>query len=138
MGERGPIGRSCLEWYATEMARRLLLVEDDDDIREVVVEDLGERGYLVHGTPNGSVALQALRAYDADARGLVTVVLDLMMPVMDGWEFLRELRGDAELRHLRVVVTTGSEDVGGLPKDVHVLRKPYTMNDLVRAIERTA
>ncbi len=118
------------------MGQRLLFVEDDDDIREVVAEDLEERGYHVRAMANGSVALDALRSSDGDARG-VTVVLDLMMPVMDGWEFLRHVRGDEDLRDLRVVVTTGAEDVGALPADVPVLRKPYTMSELVRAIERT-
>lgn len=117
------------------MARRLLVVEDDEDIREVVVEDLVERGYAVQGLANGSLALDALRSCD-DASGDLTVVLDLMMPVMDGWEFLREVRSQTELRGLRVIVTTGSEDTGTLPSDVHVLRKPYKIVDLIRAIEQ--
>ena len=120
-----------------EMARRLLVVEDDEDIREVVVEDLAERGYFVEGLANGSLALDALRRSRGATIDGTTIVLDLMMPVMDGWEFLREVRGDAALRDVRVIVTTGSEDTGTLPSDIHILRKPYRILELVRAIEQS-
>jgi CheY-like chemotaxis protein len=114
-----------------------MFVEDDDDIREVVLEDLEERGYLVQGMTNGSAALEALRQRGRTGSD-VTLVLDLMMPEMDGWELLRELRNDIELGKVHVVVTTGVEDAGTLPSNVQVLRKPYTIGELVRAIERSS
>jgi CheY-like chemotaxis protein len=117
------------------MARRLLVVEDDEDIREVLVEDLVERGYTVQGMANGSLALAAIRMCDGEAQDL-TIVLDLMMPVMDGWELLRTIRSDAGLSAMQVIVTTGAEDTGGLPPGVPILRKPYRIADLIRAIER--
>ena len=75
--------------------RRLLVVEDDVDIREVLAEDLEYRGYTVDTAENGVDALAALRRNGSPHE---LVVLDLMMPVMDGWELLREMRADERLR----------------------------------------
>jgi DNA-binding response OmpR family regulator len=64
---------------------RVLVVEDDRIIREVLTLALEDEGYVVRSAVQGQQALEQLRTWPADL-----IVLDLMLPVMDGWTFLRE------------------------------------------------
>jgi len=78
----------------------LLLVEDEDEVREVITAVLETEGYRVRGAVNGAEALEILRS------GLrpCMIILDLMMPVMDGWQFRTEQLRDAELLKIPTVV----------------------------------
>jgi CheY-like chemotaxis protein len=114
-------------------ACKLLVVEDDADIRDVLTEELKYRGYAVDTAENGAEALRVLRK-NGGPHDLVLV--DLMMPVMDGWELLHEMRGDERLQSVPVIVTTGAADPGGLPADVKVFRKPYSVDALVSEIDQ--
>jgi CheY-like chemotaxis protein len=79
----------------------VLVVEDDDDVREVVEELLTDGGYAAAGMPNGQAALDWLLS----SRGLPTIILlDLMMPEMDGWEFLTRLDDEPRLRRIPVAL----------------------------------
>jgi CheY-like chemotaxis protein len=80
----------------------VLVVEDDSDLREMMVQWLGMLGYRVRAAKHGAEAMDALRG---GLRPRV-IILDLMMPVMDGWEFRREQLRDPRLRHIPVVITT--------------------------------
>ena len=74
----------------------ILLVEDDEDIRRALTDLLDAEGHLVHAEPNGREALVRL---DAASEPLCLILLDLHMPVMDGWDFLvasRSRRGASE------------------------------------------
>ncbi len=79
----------------------LLLVDDDERVREALVALLEAQGYPVVGAANGREALDVLRV-----RGLRPglILLDLMMPVMDGWQFRAAQLADAELATVPVVV----------------------------------
>ena len=81
----------------------ILVVDDDDDIREMIAETLVLDGYRVSTAPNGSVALEQAHVNRPDL-----IVLDLMMPVMNGWQFLEAQREDPELVTVPVVVVTAS------------------------------
>jgi CheY-like chemotaxis protein len=70
--------------------KRILVVDDDPDIRETITELLQEEGYVVTAAAHGGEALSALRA--DPTVGLI--LLDLMMPIMDGWQFRNEQRQD--------------------------------------------
>jgi CheY-like chemotaxis protein len=83
---------------------RVLVVEDDDDLRTVVVEHLESAGLQVRAVSNGEAALAAVNEEAPDA-----VILDLMMPVMDGMTFLRRLRENPYHTGLPVVVLTAKE-----------------------------
>ena len=72
----------------------ILVVEDDPDIRESVVGILEAEGYAVRGAEHGAMALQCLRANSPPC----LIVLDLMMPVMDGWTFCMEKDKDPSER----------------------------------------
>ncbi|MDB4942054.1 MAG: hypothetical protein JWP97_1588 [Labilithrix sp.] len=80
----------------------VLLVDDDVEMREDLAALLAERGYALKQAPNGVIALKMMLEKRPDA-----VVLDLGMPVMDGYEMLRRMRAHPDLRKLYVIVASG-------------------------------
>jgi signal transduction histidine kinase len=112
--------------------RRILLAEDDEDTSELVRSVLEEAGYSVETCRNGQEALDRLREDPADL-----VVLDLMMPVMDGWEFRALQRNDRSIAEIPVVVITA--DASAKAAAVHAesyVKKPFGAGDIVNAVER--
>jgi CheY-like chemotaxis protein len=111
----------------------ILIVEDDDDIREALAQILELEGYAVREAVNGREAL------DVSARELpCLILLDLMMPVMDGWQFRSEQMKDPVLSQIPVVVI--SADAGIHEKvasfgAASVLPKPISLDRLLRAVE---
>jgi CheY-like chemotaxis protein len=85
----------------------VLVVDDDEDTAESVREALDILGYASHTAPNGKVALDYLRSAPTKYR---VVLLDLMMPVMDGRDFLREYRADDAISGIPVIVVTAVPD----------------------------
>jgi signal transduction histidine kinase/DNA-binding response OmpR family regulator len=116
-------------------SRPILLVEDDATTRDMVRRMLEKEGLEVVTAENGRVALERVRA---GAPALV--LLDLMMPEMDGFEFLRELRARPEWRLLPVIVLTAKELTAGdraelLGRVEQVLQKGATgREDLLKSI----
>lgn len=117
------------------MIRRptILVVDDDADVRAAVADALAETGYRVAEAANGRQALNVLRG---DAKP-DAILLDLMMPVMDGWAFRREQQKDEALAVIPVVIFTAY----GVPKDAAaqlgaagVLRKPPSLTELLAAV----
>jgi CheY-like chemotaxis protein len=90
------------------MASTVVVVEDDDDIREAVCEALHAEGYPTAEACNGRDALDMLHAL-RERPGLI--LLDLMMPTMDGWEFLRNIDRDAEMRDIPVAVMSAHPSI---------------------------
>ena len=80
-------------------AKKILLVEDDPDMRDILSFWLSGEGYAVTGAANGWEAIQTARAEPFDA-----VVLDLLMPGVDGFQTCRYMRHDAALRNLPVIM----------------------------------
>jgi two-component system chemotaxis response regulator CheY len=108
----------------------VMLIEDDRDIREAVVEALQDEGYAVICAIDGVDALEQLRG-PGPAPDLV--LLDLMMPRMDGLQFRREMLNVPEWRHIPVVVITADAHArarGGPLEAAAVLRKPVRLADL--------
>jgi CheY-like chemotaxis protein len=85
-------------------AGRALLVDDDEVVRRSVREALEPIGWQVTEAENGEVAVKSLAAAQPDV-----IILDLMMPTMDGFEFLAELRGRTEWQAIPVVVITARD-----------------------------
>lgn len=116
-------------------AHKILIVEDDPDIRQALAEALEEADYRVHTAVNGSEALTLLRESRAQyCMPYCTIVLDLMMPVMDGRQFLREQRGDPLLAQIPVVVLSAylrDQPVEGVTS----LPKPISLLPLLRTLE---
>lgn len=115
---------------------RLLLVDDDDDIRETLAEALGDLGHAVQQAHDGREALAVLRASDPLPD---LILLDLMMPTMDGVEFRREQQADATIANVPVVVLSADAAAGTRVAELGVrecLRKPVKLATLVATIER--
>jgi CheY-like chemotaxis protein len=112
----------------------ILVVEDHDSARTALTKLLSSTGYDVVEAPNGSEALAQL----ATGPRPDLILLDLMMPVMDGWEFLKRQRLDWHLCTIPTIVVSGvaSHDPRCLEMPiVRLLPKPYTVDQLVAAID---
>jgi two-component system, chemotaxis family, chemotaxis protein CheY len=83
----------------------VLVVDDDADIRALLVGVLTDEGYHAESAPNGKDALAILDRWRADA-----IILDLMMPVMDGWTFVERLREAG--REIPIVILSAAGELG--------------------------
>ncbi len=111
--------------------RRILLVEDDVELREALSDALTAEGHRVQAVGDGREALRAMRSERPDV-----VVLDLMMPVMDGWQFRLEQRRDPALAECPVVAISASQSPTAAAIDADVfLQKPLDVRSLIGAIE---
>jgi len=117
--------------------RRVLVVDDDDDIRLVLSAILADEGFGVEEAVNGQDALDRLATEPLPD----VVLLDLMMPVMDGWEVLRRRRADARLSQIPVVLLSANpnvELVDGAANACECLLKPVDLNALLHAVGKTS
>ena len=112
---------------------RVLIVEDNDDLRGLLADVLEDAGFEVTAVSNGAEALALVPAWRPEA-----IVLDLMMPVMDGAAFLRERRNRPVIASVPVLVLTAHpyhhRVLDGLAPTA-VLRKPYDLDDLIAAVQ---
>jgi CheY-like chemotaxis protein len=110
----------------------VLLVEDDVDVREAVTDTLEDAGYQVMTARHGQEALDLLRTRDPRP---CLILLDLMMPVMDGWQF-RELQSkDPALAEIPVVALSAHGGLHALGAADH-LRKPVQLRALMDVVAR--
>ena len=112
---------------------RILLVEDDADLRESLCKAMEEAGYEVDGVRNGQEALEYLRREQPPC----VVLLDLMMPVMTGWEFRDVQRGDPALSDIPVVILTADGRAQSKADSLGVgrfLRKPVQLEELLGTV----
>jgi CheY-like chemotaxis protein len=112
-------------------ARFVLIVDDDPDLLDVTSFVIENEGIVVETARNGEEALALL----GTGRLPAVVLLDLMMPVMNGWEFLTAVAGDPVLEGLPVVVLTAAEHAQ-VPGALEVLSKPMDLKKLLRVVER--
>jgi CheY-like chemotaxis protein len=116
-------------------AAPILVVDDDPELRETLGELLGEEGYDTRLAENGKRALEFLRRGGRPS----LILLDLMMPEMNGWQFREEQLKDASLRDIPVVVMTAS---GGVERcdfpAQEVLLKPVGIGEIIEAVQRNA
>jgi DNA-binding response OmpR family regulator len=110
----------------------VLVVDDETDIREAVAELLAEEGYEVMDAGDGAEALRKARAFHPSV-----VLLDLMMPGMNGWEFCAEKKIDPELAQIPVIVLSALGRVQGL-EAAEYLQKPFELDDLLNAVKQHA
>ena len=120
------------------LGQRILLVEDDPESREAVAAALRDHSYEVVCARDGAEALGLASRIEADA-----ILLDLVLPVMTGFEFLERRNLEPALARTPVILMTSFTPEGGmlrghhLPDDVRVLLKPFAATDLV-AVVRSA
>jgi DNA-binding response OmpR family regulator len=111
------------------------VVDDDPDLVEVVLLALADAGYATRSAFNGKKALEAVAE-----RVPALVLLDMLMPVMDGWQFARELRAQVG-RSVPVVVVTAAEHASARGAEIDaddVIAKPFDLDELLRIVSRHA
>ena len=113
--------------------RPVLIVDDDADIREALTDVLEDRGFRIVSAGNGLEALNLL--HDLEVPPSV-ILLDLMMPIMDGYGFLEELRKDASLPSIPVAVITAGYGIDRSRLDLRtpIVPKPIDVPRLIRTI----
>jgi CheY-like chemotaxis protein len=116
---------------APSSARTILIAEDDADAREQIRLLLERQGYRVRTAGNGQEALNLLRADPPPE----LILLDLMMPVLDGWEVRRRQLADPALAAIPVVVLTAVNETDRLG-DVGYLLKPIDPDELLAVLQR--
>jgi CheY-like chemotaxis protein len=117
------------------MSRRVLVVEDDEAIRQMLADVLHDGGYVVDGAVDGAEAIEQMERSRPDL-----VLLDLHMPGMDGWEFLAIKAGRTGLADVPVLVLSATSERGlgnaqeqGAP--IYV-RKPFAIDELLAEVDR--
>jgi two-component system, chemotaxis family, chemotaxis protein CheY len=126
-----PEGRSI-----RSMKPVIYVVDDQDDLRESICEELRERGYSAVGAPHGERALALLhRASNRPA----LILLDLLMPAKDGWEVVASMKSEPRLRDVPIVVMSAVPPRATTLQAQGVaatLAKPFTMDELLFVVTR--
>jgi CheY-like chemotaxis protein len=112
--------------------RTILVVEDDSDVREVTADVLREAGGTVVEAVGGADALTKLDGLECPC----LIILDLVMPRMDGLEFLARLQAHPHATDFSVVVMTARSDPTGTAGVLGVLRKPFDVDQLVALLDK--
>ena len=113
-------------------ARRVLVVEDEPDIRDLVALILEEEGFTIETADQGREGLAKAHRQLPDM-----VIVDLMMPIMSGWEFLNIWQADSETQHIPIVAmsaaySVATAEVTGIQG---FLRKPFQVDRLLAIVK---
>jgi CheY-like chemotaxis protein len=112
--------------------QKVLLVEDNADVRRLYAIGLNQRGFEVKLASNGAEAVDRIASERPDY-----ILLDWMMPLMDGSEVVERLDGQAEASAIEIIVISGQPAPTSLPRRVRSwLTKPLTVDELVSEITR--
>ncbi len=118
-----------------ETPQTILLIDDDRDIRAALAAMLADEGYEVVAAPDGFDGLASLDGVEPDV-----IILDWMMPVIDGGKFVRALRNEWRLSTPVLVITAGrvtrGEALAAGADDF--LQKPFELEDLIGKVESLA
>ncbi len=113
----------------------VLVVDDDPDILEALSEILEAEGFEIRRARNGKEALERL---EPDPPRLI--LLDLMMPVMDGWEFAQRLKQRPKVAAIPIIVLSADRNVSNKAAEIGAvghLAKPFELNDLLDMVRRS-
>ena len=122
------------------MSDQIMIVEDDHMLRSILEIVLSEAGYEIDVCEDGQVAIDRLTElrdkHDPEELPMM-VILDLSMPVVDGWQVAAWIDADPALRDIPVIVTSATEEYGEKAKKLHAdayLVKPYSTDEILGAI----
>lgn len=119
-----------------QKVKRIVYIEDDQEMIELVTLILSRRGYEVIGAQGGRNGLEVALAQTPDL-----ILLDLMMPDIDGWEVFQQLKNHEQTRHIPVIVITAKAQPIDRVLGLHIARvddyiaKPFHPQELVNSIE---
>jgi CheY-like chemotaxis protein len=119
-------------------AQRVLVVDDDDVIRQLITVNLELEGFEVVTAFDGQDALDKVKE-----AGVSVVTLDVMMPRVDGWEAAARLRSDPETAHIKVVLLSARAQEADLQRGEKIgvdayLTKPFDPDELIEMVRRLA
>jgi CheY-like chemotaxis protein len=126
-------GTSSSRAISARGTETVLVVEDEDQVRTLTIEVLGQCGYAVLAAANGEAALRVAARHPGPLHLLLT---DVVMPHLNGWELARQLT--AVRPETKVLYMTGYDEItahGGVP-DADVLQKPFTPDVLARRVRQ--
>jgi two-component system chemotaxis response regulator CheY len=118
----------------SERERRILVVDDDISIRGFLAEALKDEGYEVQTAGNGQEALDVIAGWRPDV-----ILLDLMMPVMDGWSFRARQRLLPSVADVPVIVLSATRDLPAKAEHLepaYLFSKPFDLDALLTTIEQ--
>ena len=116
------------------MTRRILVVEDQEDNRQILRDLLGSVGYEMTEAENGEQALAAVKAQPPDL-----ILMDIQLPLLDGYEATRRIKADPQLKHIPIIVVTsyalsGDEAKARAAGCDDYVTKPFSPRELLAKI----
>ena len=113
---------------------KILVVDDEPEIRRIIVEHFAPRRYDVREAANGARAIESIKNTLPDL-----IILDILMPVMDGFEFLEKIRKNSVYSDIPVIVLTAKSDPPNLAKGISLdasfyLPKPFKLSNLTKFV----
>jgi CheY-like chemotaxis protein len=114
-------------------ARKILVVDDDDELADVVRQVLRDAGYSVATVRHGAAALELTKHISPEL-----ILLDLSMPIMDGWSFVAQYRRMAK-QGARIVLLTGNASAPDIARTLEAdgyITKPFSVDDLIATVAR--
>lgn len=112
--------------------RNILVIEDNKEIQDSLKLALEVEGYNVFTADNGKEGIETLHKMPTPCM----ILLDLMMPVMNGWEFVEEISKDIMLSSIPVVVVSAFGDKKATPKTEEYLQKPVDLDALLNTVSK--
>jgi two-component system response regulator VicR len=120
-----------------QSTKHILCIEDEPEMIDLIRLILGRRGFDVSGAAGGKAGLLAVREKLPDL-----VLLDLMMPDMDGWEVYQQMKADESTRHIPVIVVTARAQSIDKVLGLHIAKvddyiaKPFSPQELLSSVEK--
>ena len=121
----------------TESKKSVVCIEDEPEMIDLIKLILGRKGFELAGAMGGREGLDLIRRLKPDL-----VLLDLMMPDMDGWEVYQQIKSDEELKHIPVIIVTAKAQSIDKVLGLHIAKvddyvtKPFGPQELLQSIEK--
>lgn len=121
----------------SEPRKKIVCIEDEPEMIDLIRLILGRRGFELIGAVGGREGLEMVRQVKPDL-----VLLDLMMPDMDGWEIYQHMKADEELRHIPVIIVTAKAQSIDKVLGLHIAKvddyitKPFGPQELIESVNR--
>ena len=121
----------------SEVKKKVVCIEDEPEMIDLVKLILGRKGFELTGAMGGREGLETVRRVKPDL-----VLLDLMMPDMDGWEVYQQMKADAEMQRIPVIVVTAKAQSIDKVLGLHIAKvddyvtKPFGPQELLQSVEK--